>query len=122
MAHLVYEFLEVRTFLVVVSQWVLVLQSQNCLQAIESLRSNKHIFITKPDKGFGVVILNRSEYDQKMVAILSDVTKFECLGPVNQFDSTVQNKTKLQRRLLQLVKSDDLPKTVYEVIRPTGSQ
>ena len=57
-----------------------------------------------------------------MVAILSDVTKFECLGPVNQFDNTVQNETKLQCRLLQLVKSDDLPKTVYEVIRPTGSQ
>ena len=57
-----------------------------------------------------------------MVAILSDVTKFECLGPVNQFDNTVQNETKLQCHLLQLGKSDDLPKTVYEVIRPTGSQ
>ena len=57
-----------------------------------------------------------------MVAILSDVTKFECLGPANEFDNTVRNETKLQRRLLQLVKSDDLPKTVYEVIRPTGSQ
>ena len=94
------------------------------LQTIESPRSNKHILITKPDKGSGVVILNRSEYDKKMVAILSDVTtcKFECLRPVNQFDNTVQNETKLQRRLLQLVKSDDLPKTVYEVIRSTGSQ
>ena len=57
-----------------------------------------------------------------MVAILSDVTKFECLGPVNEFDNTTQNETKLQRRLLQLVKSDDLPKTVYKVIRPIGSQ
>ena len=57
-----------------------------------------------------------------MVAILSDVTKFECLGPANEFDNTAQNETKLQRRLLQLVKSDDLPKTVYEVIRPTSSQ
>ena len=92
----------------------------DCLQAIKSLRSNKYILITKPDKGFGVVILNRSEYDKKMVAILSDVTKFEYLGPVNEFDNTAQNETKLQRGLLQLVKSDDLPKTVYEVIRPTG--
>ena len=37
----------------------------DCLQAIKSLRSNKHILITKPDKGSGVVILNRSEYDKK---------------------------------------------------------
>ena len=43
----------------------------DCLQAIKSLCSNKHILITKPDKGFGVVILNRSKYDKKMVAIPS---------------------------------------------------
>ena len=35
------------------------------LQAIKSLYSNKHILITKPDKGSGVVILNKSEYDKK---------------------------------------------------------
>ena len=38
----------------------------NCLQAIKSLRSNKHILITKPDKSSGVVILNRSKYDKKL--------------------------------------------------------
>ena len=57
-----------------------------------------------------------------MVAILSDVIKFECFGPVNEFDNAAQNESKLQRRFLQLVKSDDLPKTVYEVIRATVSQ
>ena len=57
-----------------------------------------------------------------MVAILSDVTKFKCLGPVNQFDNTAQNETKLQRHFLQLIKKDKLPKTIYKVIRPTGSQ
>ena len=31
----------------------------SCLQAIKSLRSNKAILITKPDKGSGVVILNK---------------------------------------------------------------
>ena len=41
---------------------------------------------------------------------------------MNEFDNTAQNETKLQHRFLQLVKSDDLPKTVYEVIRSTGSQ
>ena len=59
---------------------------------------------------------------KKMVAILSDITKFECLGPVNEFNNTAQNETKLQRHFLHLVKSDNLPKTVYEVIRPTSSQ
>ena len=53
---------------------------------------------------------------KKMVAILSDITKFECFGPVNKFDNTAQNETKLQRRFLQLVKIDNLRKTVYEII------
>ena len=39
--------------------------NSDCLQAIKSLRFNKHILITKPDKGSGVVIFNRSEYDKK---------------------------------------------------------
>ena len=45
-------------------------------QAIKSLRSNEQILITKPDKGSGVVILNKSDYIQKMGYILDDKTKF----------------------------------------------
>ena len=57
-----------------------------------------------------------------MVAILSDATKFECLGPVNESDNTAQNEIKLQRRFLQLIKGDDLLKMFYEVVRLTESQ
>ena len=51
--------------------------NSDCLQPIKSLRSNKHVLITKPDKGSGVVILNRFEYDKKMVPILFDVIIFK---------------------------------------------
>ena len=51
--------------------------NSDCLQAIKSLCSNKHVLITKPDKGSGVVILNRFKYDEKMVPILSDVIIFK---------------------------------------------
>ena len=95
---------------------------KDCLLAIKSLRSNKDILITKPDKGSGVVILNRFDYINKMETILSDTSKFEQLGPVKDFDKTASNETKIQRRLLQMVKDEDLPRNVYEVIRPTGSQ
>ena len=94
----------------------------SCLQAIKSLRSNKAILITKPDKGYGVVILNKSDYVNKMECILSDTSKFKFLGPVSEFDKTEKNEAKLQRHLLKLVKADELPQNVYQVIRPTGSQ
>ena len=94
----------------------------SCLQAIKSLRSNKAILITKPDKGSGVVLLNKSDYVNKMECILSDTNKFKLLDPVSEFDKTGKNKAKLQRHLLKLIKADKLPQNVYQVIRPTGSQ
>jgi len=35
---------------------------------------NEDIIITKPDKGSGVVILNKNEYNDKMITILNDTT------------------------------------------------
>ena len=50
----------------------------SCLQAIKSLRSNKAILITKPDKGSGVVILNVSfvTYAEVKVVLL-DLVELE---------------------------------------------
>ena len=94
----------------------------DCIAAIKSLRSNKDILITKPDKGSGVVILNKSDYVSKMKNILCDTSKFTQLGPVDEFDNTAKLEAKLQRRLLKLLNQNLLPRTVYDVIRPSGSQ
>ena len=61
-------------------------------QATKSLRSNEQILITKPDKGSGVVILNKSNYIQKMGNILDDKTKFFNMGSVDQHDNTAKNE------------------------------
>ena len=95
---------------------------RECFQAIKSLRSNKDILITKPDKGSGLVILNSSDYIAKMETILCDSTKFICLGPVEENDNTAKLETKLQRRLLQLKKDHQITSSIYNDIRPTGSQ
>ena len=56
------------------------LMTKECFQAIKSLRTNEEILITKPDKGAGVVILNKNDYSNKMKTILNDTTKFLILG------------------------------------------
>ena len=56
---------------------------KQCFQAIKSLRSNNKILITIPDKGAGVVILNKHDYVLKMDMVLHDVSKFENLGPAS---------------------------------------
>ena len=82
---------------------------------------NEEILITKPDKGVGVVILNKNDYNDKMKTILNDTTKFLDLGPVTNNDNTAKIESRIQRRLLQLRKEYLISKQVYEAIRPTGS-
>ena len=89
-------------------------------QAIKSLRSNEQILITKPDKGSGVVILNKSDYIQKLGYILDDKTKFFNMGSVDQHDNTAKTEQKLQKRLLDLVNQKILTRDIYDRIRPTG--
>ena len=94
---------------------------KECFGAINSLRKND-IIVTKPDKGSGVVLLNKSDYVDKMNKILDDQSRFKRLGPVSSNDNTAGIESRLQKRLLDLVKADLRPKWVCEAIRPTGSQ
>jgi len=77
---------------------------------------NEEILITKPDKGAGVVILNKNEYNDKMKTILNDTTKFLDLGPATNNDNTTKIETLIQRRLLQLSNEKLISKTEYKAI------
>ena len=44
--------------------------------ALRNLSRNKNIYITKPDKGQGVVLLNRNSYIQKVLDIIDDIANF----------------------------------------------
>ena len=95
---------------------------KECYIAFKSLRSNRNIVITKPDKGSGVVLLDHTQYVSKMLEVLSDRCKFKSLGPVSDFDFTASIELAFQRRLSRLLKNKSIPLTVYNEIRPTGSQ
>ena len=94
---------------------------KKCFRAINMLRKND-IIITKPHKDFGVVLLNKSGYVDKMNKILDDQSKYKRLSPVSSNDNTASIESRLQKRLLDLVKADLMPKWIYNAIRPTGSQ
>ena len=89
---------------------------KECIQATRSLRCNENIHITKPDKGSGVVIMNKIDYISKMDFILQDNSKFENLGPSSEFDNTAKIEAHIQRRLLQLKKEGLLPSNIYSRI------
>ena len=91
------------------------------LKAIANLKRNKDIVITRQDKGHGVVILNRTDYVRKMQLILEDQDKFEFIGDAETNDKTVQHERALQAFLLRATKAGDLPRPVYDRIRPVGT-
>ena len=47
---------------------------------LKNLKEDPNLLITKPDKGRGVVLMNKCDYDDKIHIILDDTTKFKYLS------------------------------------------
>ena len=45
-------------------------------ESVKQLKMNKGVVLTRPDKGFGLVILNKADYLRRMDAILGDTDEF----------------------------------------------
>ena len=95
---------------------------RDCFQTYKALKDNHNIVITKPDKGSGIVLLNRRDYLSKMMDILSDQSKFKKLGPASQFDFTVKIQAAFQRRMYKWLQRKLITLSTYNSIRPTGAQ
>ena len=84
---------------------------------MRNLRKNKDIVITKPDKGNGVVILDRKLYNNTIEKIISDTSKFEKLN----VDPTLKREASLQRFLRKLKQKSFLNEIEYDKLYPSGS-
>ena len=92
---------------------------KECFRAINRLRKNDDIIISKPDKRSGVIRLNKSDYVDKMNEIFDDQSKFKRLGPVSSDDNTAGIESHRQKRLVGLVKADLMPK--WDTCRNTSN-
>ena len=91
--------------------------SNDELDAFHKLLQQRNLIISKPDKGNGVVVLDKTEYIHKMNNILNDQTKFKCLSS----NPTESREKKLQRYLYGLRNKGLLDDATYKRIRPSGS-
>ena len=63
------------------------------ISILKSLGRNKEIIVTRPDKGRGVVLLDKNKYVEKMNNIISDETKFsEIKEPIQVYSLRVEDK------------------------------
>ena len=85
--------------------------------ALCSLRNDPNIIITRPDKGNGIVILNRCDYVNKIYDILNDVSKFL----LSNHDTSLANLTKFQPSIYYLKTKKALSDEIYSRIHPTST-
>ena len=83
-------------------------------RVLRNLRKNKDIVITKPDKGNGVVILDRKLYNNAIEEIISDTSKFEKLNE----DPTLKREASLQRVLRKLKQNNFFNQIEYDKLYP----
>ena len=85
--------------------------SYNEKKAIKSLRRNKDIVFQRPDKGGGVVIMNRTTYESKLTELISDPNKFvECHA--NQTETVKKSINSIANKVKESLKS-----TYYKIRR-----
>ena len=93
------------------------------LDAIRSLRNNQEILITKPDKGTGTVVIDRSSYFERIKnEILGDTSKFKHLGTVDIMAQSKSAENVIRVEIKRLFDNKLLSKEEREDIQPIGSQ
>ncbi|CAF1489635.1 unnamed protein product [Rotaria sordida] len=93
-------------------------EHRKTFDTLRSLAKNKSIIITRPDKGRGMVIMDRADYVQKMNAILDDRSAFTLIN----HDPTLDNENELIKFLLVLKKEGFISDKEFKLASPIGSR
>ena len=87
------------------------------LNSLKRLAKDPNIVVSKFDKGNGVAILNISDYEEKMLKILNDRTKFVPVGK----DDNLQKLDQFQRCIRYLKGKGAITNEDYQRIYPTSA-
>ena len=88
-------------------------------ESLRTLRNNKDIVITKPDKGTTVVIMNRGDYVKKMELILQDKSKFQALSQSK--DMTKHIESQMNKLLKSIKHKSIITSEIYEEVKSIGT-
>lgn len=94
------------------------------LKALRLFAKNQNLYVSKFDKGNGIVVDKKENYVKKMTDLLSDDSKFKSYTASNRSDKNpfILVEDQLNRSLLRLRNAGDLTNDVYQKIRSVGSQ
>ena len=93
---------------------------QNLFDALKNLQADNSIFITRPDKGKGTVILDKKEYIDKVESILSDKSKFKEILE-DPFKVITRLEDRLARLLRTFLKKEIISKDTFSKLFSSGA-
>lgn len=97
-------------------------EEQKCMiKTLKQLAKDKSVIITKPDKGNGIVLLNKSDYINKMNTILEDRSKF-VINTKDTFTAVIQAEDKVNRFVNELHKKGIIDDKQKKELRATGTK
>ena len=88
---------------------------------LNNLAKDDTIHVTKPDKGRGVVILDKEDYIQKVNTILNDPTKFEKQQYIDKQKLIIKLEDKVNRYLRTLKKQGTITEEFYDNTFTSGA-
>jgi len=84
---------------------------------LKNLKQDKSIIVTRPDKGRGVVLMNKNDYLSKMYEIINDSSKFKPLSD----DPTIGREQSLITLLNRLSKEKSITEQFSKMSSPKGA-
>ena len=91
------------------------------INSLKSLSEDQNIVIINPDKGNGVVILDKANYHSKIHSILQDSSKFVIVHE-DWFKSIIKNEDHVNRFLSYLLQEKSIDKATYDYLRVSSSK
>ena len=94
--------------------------SKDDIDMLKNFGKRPDIFVSSPDKGNGVVIVDKPTYLNSMYAIINDSTKFKAITErIELFCLHVEDK--INSFLLRMKKSGTLDESIYKKLYVTGT-
>ena len=92
------------------------INTKEIVNTINAIKKTDKIVIAKPDKGSGIVLLDKKEYLDKMNGILNDSKKFVKLGQTSKFDNLNKTEKSIIDFLKKLVHKNEIKQSVFMAI------
>ena len=89
-------------------------------EILRNLSKNRNIIVCKLDKGKGTILMNRTDYVNKMKMVFSDQSKFQEVG-LPDYTTIYKAEDKINRTLRQLKEDHVISDQTYQSLYSSGS-